>query len=107
MAGHGPEKTGKTFSDFTAGGFRWIVQGLCRFMHPGKSGLHTRPQRGSFVQAAIYQTLQAVEFFREPLFSATRSRLSEMVARRRCSFSPDASKGGRPSSVIELRTAAQ
>ena len=49
MAGHGPEKTGKTFSDFTAGAFRWIVQNLRRFVHPGKADLHTRPQRGRFL----------------------------------------------------------
>ena len=49
MAGHSPEMTGKTFSDFTAGGFRWIVQNPRRFVHPGKCDLHTRPQRGSFL----------------------------------------------------------
>jgi hypothetical protein len=44
-------------------------------MHPAKSGLHVRPQRRRFVQTTIHQAFQPVEFFGEPLFAATRSRL--------------------------------
>jgi hypothetical protein len=43
----------------------------------------------------------------QPLFSATRSRLAATAESRPCSFSPDASSGGRPSSVRAPRTASQ
>lgn len=75
MAGHGPEKTGKMSANHAASGVLWVIQNLSRFMDPTKSSLYARPQRRRFVQTAINQVFQPVEFFREPLFAATRSRL--------------------------------
>jgi hypothetical protein len=40
-------------------------------------------------------------------FSATRPRLATTASSRPSSRSPEAASGGRPSSVIALRTAAQ
>lgn len=82
IAGHRPQEAGKPSPHFDATGFAAVVQNACRSMYPGESGLHVRPQRRRFLEPAIDETFQAVEFFREPLFSATRSRLREMAVRR-------------------------
>ena len=107
MARHCSEQARETSSDFAAIGFRWVLQNLCRFVYPPESDLHTRPQRCGLIQSTIDESLQSVKLFRQPLFSATRSILSETNVNLRRTFNPDASRGGRPSSVIELRTAAQ
>lgn len=82
MARHGAEKAGKAFPNVFAGGLLRIVQNLRRFVDPSESNSYTRPQRSRFAQSTINQVLQAREFFREPLFSATRSRLVEIAVRR-------------------------
>ena len=56
---------------------------------------------------AAEQLPQPLQLGREPLFSATRSRLAATADSRSCNFSPEASSGGRPSSVRALRTASQ
>ena len=48
-----------------------------------------------------------VEPRRAAPFSATRSRLAATFSSRLLSVRPEAASGGRPSSVIALRTAAQ
>src|SRR3972149_3747161 len=74
---------------------------------PRKRALDAGPMGCRFVQAAVDELLQFLELAREPLFSATRSRLWEMCVNRSRSLRPAATNGGRPSSVIALRTAAQ
>lgn len=84
-----------------------VPQNVCGLPHPGIDQLQRRPQAFRSLEACFQQSLQSLQFFGEPLFSATRSRLVAIAERRLCSLSPDASSGGRPSSVSVLRTASQ
>src|SRR3990170_557581 len=84
-----------------------VGKNLRGLMAPRKPTPAAGPMRCRFVQAAVDQLLQFLELAREPLFSATRSRLWEMCVNRSRSLRPAATSGGRPSSVIALRTAAQ
>ena len=71
MKGHGSQQACQRPPNVAARGFLWILQDLCRFMHPTESRSHARPQRRRFGQATINQAFQPIEFFREPLFAAT------------------------------------
>lgn len=84
-----------------------VVQDVRRLLDPAIGHPHVGPQGRRVIEAALEDRLQASELFGQaPLFS-TRSRLSEMAVRRSWSFSPEAAKGGRPSSVRARRTALQ
>ena len=53
------------------------------------------------------QLAQPLQRTAQPPFAAARSRLAATASSRSWSFRPEAAKGGRPSSVMALRTAAQ
>jgi hypothetical protein len=84
-----------------------VVQEVGRPMDPAIGDADVRPESGSCREALVEKGGEAPERLGQgPLFS-TRSRLSEMAVRRSWSWSPDAARGGRPSSVRALRTALQ
>ena len=82
---------------------RMWAAGMC----PAEGPADRPPQLPGRRQAPVDQALEPTQLGRRPLFSPTRFRLSEMAASRSCSRRPDASSGGRPSSVKALRTAPQ
>src|SRR5271166_3680435 len=84
-----------------------VPQDRRRTVDPAEGQPDVRPRRFGRLQALAQDRPQAGQFLREPLFDSTRSRLAATSASRFCSFSPDASRGGRPSSVNAERTAAQ
>ena len=76
-------------------------------MHPVIPDTHVGPQRRRVREAPLQQGPQSTQLLEQgPLFSI-RSRLIVMALRRSWSVRPEASNGGRPSSVRALRTAAQ
>lgn len=72
-----------------------------------ESGSHARPQRCGVRQSVIYDVFQLLEFLAQRPFFRTRVKLVVTAESRPCSFSPLASRGGRPSSVMAERTAEQ
>ena len=84
-----------------------ITKDLGRPMDPVIPHTDVRPQSRCIDQAAPKQGLQPAQLLGQgPLF-APCSRLAAIALRRSWSLSPEASRGGRPSSVSALRTAAQ
>ena len=76
-------------------------------MDPAGGNVHIGPQGSRLSQAPLEEGVQPDQWLWErPLF-ATRSRLWERVVSRACSLSPEAARGGCPSSVRALRTALQ
>ena len=65
------------------------------------------PQGGGALQAAPDKGGDPLQRLAQPPFSSTRPRLAATASSRRCSLSPEAASGGRPSSVSAERTAAQ
>ena len=107
MAGHGAEQTVEAPAHRTRGLSGCVGENAGGAVHPAVGPLDVRPEgRGSF-QAAADQRAEPRQRRRGPPFSATRSRLSATASSRALSFSPEAASGGRPSSVMALRTAAQ
>src|SRR3954470_319554 len=84
-----------------------VAQDMSGPVHPVIGALDVRPERGRTLQSPPDQLAQPRERRRAAPFSATRSRLSATVSSRALSRSPEAASGGRPSSVMALRTAAQ
>src|SRR3954454_10793297 len=84
-----------------------VVQDRGRAVHPAVGAADVRPEVAGAVQGVRDQPAQAPQEPRHPPFSATRSRLATAAASRAASLRAEAAKGGRPSSVIALRTAAQ
>jgi hypothetical protein len=107
VARHGPEQAVEAAPDHGGVLPGLVAQDACRPMHPGIDPLDVRPVGGRALQAASDQSVQPRERRRPAPFSATRSRLSATASSRDLSFSPEAASGGRPSSVMALRTAAQ
>lgn len=66
-----------------------------------------RPGTGRGLQAASQDGAEPLQRAREPPFDATLSRLVATAPSRSRSFNPEASSGGRPSSVRADRIAAQ
>ena len=76
-------------------------------MDPVVGKAHIGPQGSCLGQAPLEECLQSGKrLWESPLF-ATPSRLWEIVVSRSCSLSPEAARGGCPSSVRALRTALQ
>jgi hypothetical protein len=76
-------------------------------LDPAIAHTHVGPSISRVHHAPLQQGLQPAQFLgQRPLF-APRSRLAVIALRRSWSLSPEASRGGRPSSVRALRTAAQ
>ena len=84
-----------------------VAQDGRRAVDPAEGHAHVRPERLGRLQALRQDHSQPRQLLRGPLFTATRSRLAATAASRSTSFNPDASRGGRPSSVNAERTAAQ
>ena len=84
-----------------------VLEDARRLMNPAKGDLHIRPEPGCARQATKDETLQPLQLGTQRPFFATRSRLAATAVRRSLSLSPEAASGGRPSSVMALRTAAQ
>src|SRR4051794_29137607 len=84
-----------------------VVQDVRGPVHPAVGARDVRPERSRALQAAGDQLAQPRQPRRAAPFSATRSRLAATFSSRRLSVRPEAASGGRPSSVIALRTAAQ
>jgi hypothetical protein len=107
VAGHGAEQAIEAVLDGAGGLVVMVVQDVRGLVHPVVGPLDVRPVRGGLLQATPDQGLQPRERRRGPPFSATRSRLPATASSRVLSFRPEAASGGRPSSVMALRTAAQ
>jgi hypothetical protein len=86
---------------------RLVAEDGRRAVRPAEGDPHVRPQVRSRFEAPGQDRPEPTQLVREPLFTATRSRLSATCASRSTSFNPDAASGGRPSSVNAERTAAQ
>ena len=84
-----------------------VVQDPGRAVHPAVGAADVGPEIAGAVQGVRDQPAQAPQEARQPPFSATRSRLATTASSRSASLRPEAAKGGRPSSVMALRTAAQ
>ena len=107
VARHGPDQSIEAPPDHGGGLAGRVAQDARRPVHPAVDALDVRPEWGGALQATADQSAQARERRRPAPFSATRSRLSATASRRALSFRPEAASGGRPSSVMALRTAAQ
>jgi len=89
------------------GGLRIVFDQVGHLPHPPVSLADRVPERCRRQEAAVDDAPYAPEARAEPPFLETRSRLPEIKLNRSWSLSPEASSGGRPSSVSALRTAAQ
>ncbi len=107
VAGDGADQAVEAAPDQIGGFARRIAQDVRRPVHPAVDPLDIRPKTGGALQAAADQPAQPRERRRPAPFSATRSRLSATASSRALSFRPVAASGGRPSSVMALRRAAQ
>ena len=107
MPRHGSDQTAETSANTVAVGRFVIRQNVGSLMHPAERDANRRPGQGRLRQRAIEALLQLLERSRQPLFEATLAKLSATFVKRAWSFRPEASSGGRPSSVIALRTALQ
>ena len=63
MAVHGSQETGQPPTHFVACHFLRVVQNLRCSMHPIESRFHAGPQRRGFLQPAIDQAFQSLQFF--------------------------------------------
>ena len=84
-----------------------LAEDVGRSMHPPEREIQRRECLAGHFQGPVNNRLQFVQLDREPPFFSARSKLQSMALNRAWSFNPDASKGGRPSSVRALRTAEQ
>jgi hypothetical protein len=109
VTGHGADQAVEAASDRDGGLASLVAQDVCRPVHPAIDPLDVRPGGSGAVETAADQFTQPRErrWRRAAPFSTTRSRLSATASSRALSFSPEAASGGRPSSVMALRTAAQ
>src|SRR6478735_11386661 len=107
VAADGGDEPGEAAGDRGRVEARRVVQDPGRAVHPAVGAADVRPEVAGAVQGVREQPAQAPQEPRHPPFSATRSRLATTASSRSASSRPEAAKGGRPSSVIALRTAAQ
>ena len=104
---HGPEQAAQATLDGHCGLLLLVAEEVGCAMHPAIGDAHSRPQGGRLGQTSLEDGLQPGKGPGQgPLF-APRSRLWEMAVSRPCSVSPEAARGGWPSSVSALRTALQ
>ncbi len=76
-------------------------------MEPAMRTADVRPKSSGARQTTSHQRADALQRLAQAPFSPTRSKLPAIVCKRPSSFSPEAAKGGRPSSVSAERMAAQ
>jgi hypothetical protein len=84
-----------------------ILEDPRRLVHPGVGTTDRRPQGLRALEPAGEQLAQPPQRTAQPPFVAARLRLATTASSRSWSLRPEAARGGRPSSVIALRTAAQ
>ena len=84
-----------------------IPQDFGRLVNPGVGTTDWWPRALRALEPAAEQLAQPLQRTVQPPLAAARSRLAITAASRLSSCRPEAAKGGRPSSVIALRTAAQ
>lgn len=85
----------------------FVGEDLRHPLDPAVGKPHVGPQRGSGRQTPLEEGLQSSEWLGERPFFPSRARLWETALSRSWSLRPEATKGGRPSSVRALRTALQ
>ena len=107
VAGHGRDKPVEATPNPVGGFSVGIAEDVGGPVHPATDPLDGRPEGGGALEAAADQPAQPRERRRAAPFCTTRPRLSATASSRALSFSPEAASGGRPSSVMALRTAAQ
>jgi hypothetical protein len=107
MPRHGSDQTAQTSANTVAVGRFVIRQNVCNLMHPAERDANRWPGQSGLRQGVVESLLQLLERSRQPLFEATLAKLSATFVKRAWSFRPEACSGGRPSSVIALRTALQ
>jgi hypothetical protein len=107
VAGHRPAQSPQAGFDRRCRTLVPIAEEVGGMRNPAIPLAHVGPQGCRVGQAPCKPGVQAPKVrWHGPLFS-TRSRLSVLGLRRSGSGRPEASRGGRPSSVRALRTAAQ
>ena len=74
---------------------------------PAMRATDVRPKSSGALQATLHKRADALQRLAQAPFPPTRSGLPAIASKRPCSFSPEAARGGRPSSVSAERTAAQ
>jgi len=107
VARHGSEQPVETAAHREgrlAGG---ILQDMGCLMNPGVGTTDRWSQALRVLEPTHEQLAQPLQRTAQPPFAAVRSRLAATAARRSSSLRPEAARGGRPSSVMALRTAAQ
>src|SRR5215212_8940484 len=107
VTGHGGQEPVEAAPDKAGVLLAPVVQDVGGPVHPAVGARDVRPERSRALQAAGDQLAQPREPRRAAPFSPTRSRLAATFSSRLLSVRPEAASGGRPSSVIALRTAAQ
>lgn len=107
VASHGADQAIEAPTNGIGGLACGVAEDVGGAMHPAIDPFDLRPEGGGPLQAAADQRTKPRQRRRRPPFSVTRSRLSATASSRALSFSPEAASGGRPSSVMALRTAAQ
>ena len=107
VAHHGAEQAIKTASQRLGRLAGSVAQDPGGLVDPGIDTAKVRPKRLRALEPTREQLAQLVQRTAQPPFAATRSRLAATASSRSWSFSPEAANGGRPSSVMALRTAAQ
>lgn len=94
-------------SNLVARGFVGVGEQVGGALDPLIGGPDGRPERGRRREPLSDQRLESPQFGRQPPFSVSRLREASIAVSRSWSWSPDAHRGGRPSSVSALRTAKQ
>jgi transposase len=84
-----------------------VAQDPGRLVNPGVRTADRWPQALRVLEPTSEQLAQPPQRTGQPPLTAARSRLATTAASRSLSCRPEAANGGRPSSVIALRTAAQ
>jgi hypothetical protein len=84
-----------------------VVQDMSHTVDPREGGPYVGPEGVRLFQPFAQQGVQLVQGLRKSPFFSAPARLCSIAESRSCSTSPEACSGGRPSSVSEVRTAAQ
>ena len=78
MARHGAEQTGELGPNRVAFQLVMIAEDVSGLVNPAIGRANRGPERVRFLQGAVENTLQSVEFFRTALFFVRRSKLVAM-----------------------------
>ena len=107
VAHHSAEQAIKTASHRLGRPAGSVAQDPGGLVDPGIDTAKVRPQGLRALEPTREQLPQPSQRRAQPPFAATRSRLAATASSRSWSVRPEAANGGRPSSVMALRTAAQ